>query len=113
MVALDVPGNSLDDILGKLKYFSYVRYHTGQYRILTFCNHCVDEMCATHLGLTKDNNTTDSPTATWHAGSSDSGRKRTMLSDTLSGSTKGSIYEKSMSRIPQKLLTGTQFGEVR
>ena len=52
------------------------------------------------------------PTTTWHGPPSEASRKKTLLSEHLSSAERNSTYERSMSRIPQTLLTGTQFGEV-
>ena len=52
------------------------------------------------------------PTTTWHGPPSESMKKKTLLSEHLGAGEKNITYERSMSRIPQTLLTGTQFGEV-
>ena len=69
-------------------------------------------MCATHLGLKNENMNSVTPTTTWHGPPSEAMRKKTLLSEHLSAAEKNSTYERSMSKIPQTLLTGTQFGEV-
>ena len=73
----------------------------------------LDELCATHLGLLNDNIDTKNPTSTWHGPTSDSVRKKTLLPEHLLPSDKNSTYERSMSKIPQKILTVAQFGEVK
>ena len=69
-------------------------------------------MCATHLGLKNENMNSATPTTTWHGPPSESMKKKTLLSEHLGAAEKNTTYERSMSRIPQTLLTGTQFGEV-
>ena len=72
----------------------------------------LDELCATHLGLKNENMNSATPTTTWHGPPSESMKKKTLLSEHLGAAEKNITYERSMSRIPQTLLTGTQFGEV-
>ena len=72
----------------------------------------LDELCATHLGLKSENMNSATPTTTWHGPPSESMKKKTLLSEHLGAAEKNITYERSMSRIPQTLLTGTQFGEV-
>ena len=80
--------------------------------IIIFSSIDADEVCATHLCLNSDAAISESPTATWH-GPSESLRKKTLLAESLITGKKNSTYEISMSKIPQRLLTGSQFGEVR
>ena len=80
--------------------------------VTIFSSIYADEVCATHLCLNSDATISESPTATWH-GPSESLRKKTLLAESLITGKKNSTYEISMSKIPQRLLTGSQFGEVR
>ena len=79
--------------------------------VIIFSSIYADELCATHLCLNSDATISESPTATWH-GPSESLRKKTLLAESLITGKKNSTYEISMSKIPQRLLTGSQFGEV-
>ena len=80
--------------------------------VTIFSSIYTDELCATHLCLNSEATISESPTATWH-GPTESLRKKTLLAESLISGNKNSTYELSMSKIPQRLLTGSQFGEVR
>ena len=80
--------------------------------VILFCLLFPDGLCAAQLGLHTHGSATTDPTATWH-GASESTKKGSILHQgPLALSTDKSNFGRSMSKIPQRVLTVSELGQV-